>query len=122
MKILVMDDEAKICRMIQDYLSLDGHEVFIATPQDDVAVLVQNAGFDIALLDVLMPNVSGIDLIDKIKTASPTTRVIMMTGKLVDSDLLSHIVEKGASSCMQKPFTMNELVNELQKHQAKFRG
>jgi DNA-binding NtrC family response regulator len=69
-------------------------------------------------LDILMPGMSGMALLNKIRAISSNLRVIMMTGKLTDDNLLNELRSYGAYSCLQKPFKiadLREMLVEIQQ-------
>lgn len=109
MKILVVDDEEEICKMLSKYLSIGGHRVKYVLMGKKAVDQVEKEYFDVVFLDIFLPGLSGIEVLDKIKIISPDTKVIMMTGKIVNNDLRKEVSEKGASRCLQKPFKMEEI-------------
>ena len=113
MNILVIDDEEEICRVITSFLSYKGHEVESVVNGEEGKRLAKDKYFDIVFLDIIMPGTSGMDVLKKIKKHSPKTKVIIMTGKLVEDNFLAEIKKKGASGCIQKPFVMEELLETI---------
>ena len=107
--ILVVDDEEEICKMFTKWLSLDGHIVKSALTGRDAVDLVKKDSFNIVFLDIIMPGVPSIDVLEKIKKISQETKVVMMTGKLMDKDLLNDLIQKGASGYLQKPFKIEDI-------------
>ncbi len=107
--ILVVDDEEEICKMFTKWLSLDGHIVKSALTGRDAVDLVKKDSFNIVFLDIIMPGAPSIDVLEKIKKISQETKVVMMTGKLMDKDLLNDLIQKGASGYLQKPFKIKDI-------------
>lgn len=107
-KILVIDDEQRIrdaCRMI---LEEDGYEVMTAADGNQGVDLITTHHFDIILLDLMMPTLSGFDVLAKVKNLHPDAVVIIITGYAT----LEHSVEsmkKGAFDFIPKPFTPEHL-------------
>src|SRR5512140_1144890 len=94
-KILVVDDEAEVVRLLQDFLTSKGYEV--STALNGVAALarVKETKPDIVLLDIMMPGIGGIDTLKEIKRIDPTIAVIMVTA-VVDEELANRAVKLGA--------------------------
>jgi len=111
LNILVVDDEKEICRMFTKWLSLEEHRVKSALTGKKAIKLVKKKYYDIVFLDIIMPGIPAIEVLEKIKKISPKTKVIVITGKLmdVDKDLSSELRQKGASEFLQKPFQMKEI-------------
>lgn len=107
-KILVVDDEQRIrdaCRMILD---AEGYEVNIAADGTQGVEQITAHHYDIILLDLMMPTLSGFDVLAKVKALHPDTAVIIITGYAT----LEHSVEamkKGAFDFIPKPFTPEHL-------------
>jgi two-component system phosphate regulon sensor histidine kinase PhoR len=107
-KILVVDDEQRIreaCRMILD---AEGYEVNLAANGTQGVEQITAHHYDIILLDLMMPTLSGFDVLAEVKTLHPDTAVIIITGYAT----LEHSVEamkKGAFDFIPKPFTPEHL-------------
>ena len=107
--ILIVDDEEEICKMFTKWLSLDGHRVKSALTGRDAVDLIKKDSFNVVFLDVVMPGVPSIEVLEEIKNISPETKVVMITGKLMDKDLLSDLMQKGAIGYLQKPFKIEDI-------------
>lgn len=114
LNILVVDDEKYICKMVEKWLFLEGHTVKSALRGNQAIALVEKEYFHVVFLDIVMPGISGAEALERIKTLSPHTRVIMMTGRLLDKDLRDTLKAKGASDFIQKPFRMEDLIRTLE--------
>ncbi|MFQ6110285.1 MAG: response regulator, partial [Candidatus Aminicenantales bacterium] len=112
--ILVVDDEEEICRMIIKWLSFEGHRVKSALTGKKAIALVKREYFHVVFLDIVMPKISGVVVLEKIKALSPLTRVVIMTGRLLDEELKKMLRDKGASDFIQKPFRMEGLLRILE--------
>jgi two-component system cell cycle sensor histidine kinase/response regulator CckA len=80
--ILLVDDEPSVLRLCYQILNLDGYRVLQATSGEDALRQLQRhtAGLDLALLDVIMPGMNGIELAKRIQAIHPETPIILMTG------------------------------------------
>jgi len=113
MNILVVDDEQEICKILVNWLSADGHRVRFVSSGEKAIELVRNEYFDMALLDIIMPGVPSLTVLEEIKKISPKTKVVTITGNLMDEYLLNELKQKGASGCIQKPFSEEEIKKQL---------
>lgn len=111
-KIAIIDDEVQILTMLQRYLS-KGDRYDVTTFSDSTQGLnsVLNTHYDLVLLDIMMPKMDGIEVLDRIKEKKPDTKVIMMTAfSTLDRVLKTHKI--GAENYMMKPFESLALLNE----------
>jgi PAS domain S-box-containing protein len=113
MNILVMDDEQEICKIIINWLSTEGHRVKSVLTGREAIELVKDEYFNVAFLDIIMPGIPGNIVLEEIKKISPETKVVMITGKLMNDYLLNKLIQKGASGCIQKPFGIEEIKEVL---------
>ena len=107
-KILVIDDEKRIREACRSILAEEGFDVDLASDGIRGLALIQNFHFDIVLLDLMMPNLSGFEVLSQIKTHHPDTVVIVITGYAT----LEHSIEamkKGAFDFIPKPFSPEQL-------------
>lgn len=77
--ILVIDDEKDLVSIIRNYLSTRGHHVIGRSNSSDVVKIVNEIGFDLAIIDQNMPDKKGDILADEILNVSPNTRIIIIT-------------------------------------------
>jgi DNA-binding NtrC family response regulator len=108
LKILIVEDEATLRESCVSVLTHEGYDATSVGRGDDARELLQRRGFDIVLLDVHMPHVSGMDLLRSCLQTKPDTLVIMMTGKPnIESSLEAQ--RAGAWDYLPKPFTATHL-------------
>ena len=105
--VLSIDDDQNLQVVVTHYLETDGYDVIQAFSGADVEARLADSTFDIALLDLVLPDTQGISLIAKIK-AKTKAPVIIISGK---SDTTEKIIglEMGADDYMTKPFELREL-------------
>jgi DNA-binding NtrC family response regulator len=110
-RILVVDDEGQVRGAIKRALERDGHEVTMAVDGLDGARSVRSVEVDLALIDIHMPEMDGIELLINVKAAAPTMPVIIMSGgdQSRRLDLLKDARLLGATGILAKPFTLAEL-------------
>ena len=106
-KILIVDDENDIAELISDILEDEGYDTVIANNGIDAIEKIEKDNFDLILLDIMMPDISGTEVCAKIRnqTSSP---IIFVTAK---TNLTSKLVgfEVGADDYITKPFVNEDL-------------
>ncbi len=104
MKILIVDDEPVLRRMVR--LTLEGeHDVTEAAGGTAaLAALDEHGPFDVVLLDQKMPDMSGVEVLVQIRHRAPDTRIVMLTAH-ASLDLATEALAKGASHFLAKPMT-----------------
>ena len=110
-RILFVDDEKAICQMFMKWLSSEGHDVKSTFTGRKAIGLVKKESFDVVFLDIIMPGISGVEVLEKIKEISPKTKVIMITGSLLKEDSWDELKQKGASGYILKPFSIEDINN-----------
>ncbi len=107
-KILVVDDEKEIADLIEVYLTSDGFEVFKFYNAEEALCCVEREEVDLAVLDVMLPDMDGFSLCRKIRQ-SHYFPIIMVTAKSEDVDKITGLTQ-GADDYITKPFNPLELV------------
>jgi DNA-binding NtrC family response regulator len=115
LNILVVDDEEEICRMMLKWLSLEGHEVKYTLTGKKAIALAKKKHFDLVFLDVVMPGIPSLDVLDKLKEVSPSADIFIMTGKLMYDNLSNQLKQRGASGYLQKPFKIDDVLRVIKK-------
>ena len=104
-RVLVVDDEPDIRDTLTDLLAADGYQVTTAVDGADALGYVVEQQPDLVLLDVDMPRLRGVEALVAIRALSPTTRVIMMSGK-ADLEEAKRALAAGAFDYVTKPFDL----------------
>lgn len=114
--ILVVDDEPHICRALDRLLTEKGHQVETTSSPLKALEMLDKTKYDLILLDLRMPDMSGIEFYDRIKAISPRLqqKVICVTGDVVSTQNEAFLHETGIP-CVAKPFGVNELMKQI-KH------
>ena len=113
-KILLVDDEKDIREVVHLSLSDMGYQVFEAEDGDEALRIFRDAQPPIVLTDIKMPNMDGIELLQKIKHENPETEVVMITGH-GDMDLAIKSLKHEATDFITKPINVNALEIALQR-------
>ncbi|MFD3270050.1 response regulator transcription factor [Paenibacillus dendritiformis] len=111
-KILIVEDEEKIARVLELELTYEGYEVGKALDGLDGFRLFQEQSWDLILLDVMLPGISGIELLRRIRSHDPHTMVVMLTAKDSVEDKVSGL-DLGANDYVTKPFQIEELLARI---------
>ena len=112
--ILVIDDEALTLRTISRALRDEGFDVFVAMSGEEGLKVLAEEKPDLALLDVVLPGMDGIEVLRQMKKQSPNTIVVMMSAyRMVDRAVES--MKLGAYDYLLKPFHLADMVNTIQR-------
>ena len=107
-RILVVDDDIEICSILQEFLTSKGYEVSTAWDGANALQQVKAVKPHIILLDVTMPGMDGIAILQEIKRIDSTAGVIMITG-IKDEYLARRAITLGAYEYITKPIDLNYL-------------
>lgn len=106
--ILVVDDEAMICTMVQRFLTHAGYSVSTAATAADALRLCRERAFAVVLTDLKMPEMSGTDLVGHLRALYPTTEIVVITGYPTLESAI-HTLRQGVADYILKPFTFDAL-------------
>ena len=101
-RVLVVDDDPGIRATMGDILTLEGFDVTAAPDGSAAMALCRQETFDVALLDIGMPSMNGVETLEGLKATDPSLRVVMITG-LEAGDLAQRAMEAGAEAVFHKP-------------------
>jgi len=118
--ILVVDDEKEICDLVEIYLKNDGFEVFKAYDGVEALNLVKENHIDLIVLDVMMPNMDGIEFCKHVREADDIP-IIMLSAKIEDMDKIFGLMT-GADDYMTKPFNPFELIARIKSQLRRYSG
>ena len=107
-KILIVDNEKGLCEYIRDFFKPRGYDVLIATSGEAALAIAKKEKPELALLDINMPEMNGLEVLRQIKNISPQTKVIMITVS-DDADTREKARVLGADEFISKPFTTDYL-------------
>jgi len=112
-EILIVEDDKKISRIIELQLNHAGFSTIKAfTGREAIEIVSQNPNFDLILLDIMLPEVSGIEVLNHIKSKDPKIPVIFLTAKDDTKDMVAAF-ELGADDYVTKPFNFDELLARI---------
>lgn len=107
-KILIADDESRIRKLVNDFLSREGHEIIEASDGKEALDVFYDKNPDLVILDVMMPKFTGLEVCKEIRESS-SVPIIILTAKDTESDELSGF-SSGADEYISKPFSPKILV------------
>ena len=112
--ILIVDDEALTLRTIGRALDGEGFEVLLAATGEEALKAITDQQPDIALLDVVLPDINGIEVLLQARTISPSTIIVMMSAyHMVDRAV--EAMKLGAYDFLIKPFHIADMVSTLKR-------
>ena len=112
MKLLIVEDEARMADLLRKGLTEEGHTVTCALNGAEGYELARAYEFDVIVLDVMMPKVSGYELAKRLRAQKVQTPILMLTAKDAVPDVVRGL-DLGADDYMTKPFSFDELVARL---------
>lgn len=116
-RVLIVEDDFMMLKTIEHRLKGDGHQVFLAKDgQEGMQLLAQGAdSYDLVITDMLMPYVSGLELINQIRTQYGMDIPVIVLSKVGNEDTILQAFELGADDYLTKPFSPNELSMRVKK-------
>jgi DNA-binding response OmpR family regulator len=115
MKILVIEDEEAIADFLERGLEAEGYGVTTASDGSEGEGLALGGGFDLVILDRMLPGRDGIEVLAAIRQAKPGLPVIVLTAKGEVADRVAGL-DQGATDYVTKPFAFEELVARVRAH------
>ncbi|WPJ98139.1 response regulator transcription factor [Coraliomargarita algicola] len=108
-QILIAEDDASIRLVLVDLLESEGYRVAVATQGEEALALFESTSPDLAILDIMMPRLSGYDVCRAIRKSDAALPIIMLSAKSEEIDKVLGL-ELGADDYMTKPFGVRELL------------
>ncbi|MCJ7486494.1 MAG: response regulator [Candidatus Aminicenantes bacterium] len=109
-RILVVDDELTVCKSIRQVLIREDCEVDMALSGEEALRKEAEKPYDVMIVDLMMPGLSGLDLLKMLKARNPKARIIMVTGYPTMKNTLQ-AMQLGAMDFLPKPFLPTTLRN-----------
>lgn len=113
-KVLVVDDEQGVRSVVSKALQKEGYEVYPAEDGREALEMLKRRDFDLTFLDILMPKISGEEVLAQMKTVKPQMPVIVLTA-VKDSVTEHQLLEAGASAYLKKPCSLDEVVETAKR-------
>src|SRR5215218_7686347 len=114
LSILLVEDEENLHEALKLNLELEGYEVTSAFDGAEAMKAVQNEYFDLIVLDVMLPEIDGINVTQNIRLTNDEVPILILSAKNTSADKVLGL-KKGADDYMTKPFNLEELLLRVQK-------
>ncbi|MDD4928643.1 MAG: diguanylate cyclase [Gallionella sp.] len=111
-KILVVDDDPNLRKTLSDILKIKGYEITAAQNGSEAVAAAEQKVFSLALIDLMLPDMPGLDVMARIKATSPLTEAIILTGH-ASLDTAIDATGQGAFSYLLKPYQMDDLLQKI---------
>src|SRR5258707_4534113 len=108
MRILVVEDERSMAGLLRQGLEEEGHAVTLAGDGRHALEMAEAAGFDLILLDVMLPGLNGFDVARRLRARNNPTPILMLTARDATADIV-HGLNLGADDYLTKPFSFEIL-------------
>jgi two-component system response regulator HydG len=112
--ILIVDDDPGMTETMPDILGDMGYDVAVAEDGFRAIEIVKERGYDVALMDIRMPGINGVETFKQVKGISPPTKVIMMTAYSVE-DLVKEALNQGAYGIICKPLDIERVMQLIKR-------
>jgi two-component system response regulator MprA len=109
MRILVVEDERRMAELLRQGLAEDGHVVTVALDGRDGLAFAEAGGFDLLILDVMLPGRSGLEIARRLRAHRDRTPILMLTARDAASDIVQGL-DIGADDYLTKPFSFEVLL------------
>lgn len=111
-KILLIDDEEEFSSTLAERLELRGYDARTASSGGEGLTLAESEAFDITVLDLMMPEMNGLDALEHLKRAHPAMPIILLTGHGSTKEGMEGM-RRGAFDYLIKPLDINELIKKI---------
>ncbi len=118
MKILAIDDNEDILKLLHTVITGEGHDFTQIGNGKDGVKLIEEQNFDAILLDLAMPEFSGLDVVESLKKSNilKDQKIILFTASSATDKEIGELLEnEGVTSCIRKPVRIETLINKLEE-------
>ncbi|MBU2552316.1 MAG: response regulator [Proteobacteria bacterium] len=113
MKVLLVDDERELVSAMAERLTIRGIEADWVSTGSEALELADRETYDVAVLDVKMPVMSGLELMKEMERKNPDLKFIFLTGHGSEKDFQTYMAEEGTSFYLVKPIRIEELIAKI---------
>jgi len=115
-KVLLVDDEVEFSALLAERMETRGLKVTTASSGVDALALIEHETYDAIILDMVMPQMDGMETLQRMLEYNPQLQIIMLTGH---ADLQKGIaaIKKGAADYLEKPADLNQLMQKIKMAQ-----
>lgn len=111
-KILVVEDDKEISRLLTDFLEQNGCEIYSALEGNSALAAMKKEKFDLILMDLMLPFISGEQLIKELRGFSDTPVIVLSAKSMIETRL--EVLRLGADDYILKPFDLNEVLVRIE--------
>ncbi len=110
MRILVVDDNRLLATVLADHLAARGHEAVAAFDGHLAEIFCDRDGYDLIVLDMVLPEIDGVDLLERLRRKQHRCRAVFITGfaELHDKETV-RLAQLGVSDVLEKPFSFSDV-------------
>ena len=112
MRVLIVEDEQALREGLTDLLTAAGHEVVAFEFGKDAVATGTEEAFDLVLLDLMLPDLDGVEVCRRLRRARPSLHILMLTARGSEDDKVAGL-EAGADDYLTKPFAVRELLARI---------
>lgn len=112
--LVIVDDETGIVEEIKSFFEEEGHRVYTADSGEQGIEVIRKRKPDLVFIDVKLPDISGLKVLETTKKISPRTKTMVITG-YVDQALIDQAEKLGRDAFLQKPFDLETLKREVDR-------
>jgi DNA-binding NtrC family response regulator len=114
LSILVVDDDPDVCEYLKDFLTSDGYAVTVCNESPRAVEAVRNGEYHVAVLDLMMPKLSGIDLLSQIREIDDDIAIIILTG-FPSLETATSSIQHDVSAYIRKPFQVKDFRDAIER-------
>jgi len=117
MKVCIIDDIDSNSAVIAKFLKIKGHEAVTTFDPKEGLSLLENEIFDVTLLDIDMPELSGIEIVDALQKSGriKDQKIVIFTASAVEQKIVDELKEKGVKDYLKKPMELDQLIRKLEE-------
>jgi two-component system OmpR family response regulator len=117
MQVLIIDDNNEITDMLSFYLEDNGYECKVVNDGKEGLEAIKSQEFDLTLLDLAMPEFSGMDIIKSLKQDNllEKNKVVVLTASTLNQDDIDSLIRDGVRTVLKKPISLDELSSIMQQ-------
>src|SRR5689334_6905083 len=111
-RVLIVEDELKMASILEEGLGENGYTVDVATNGSDALMFATTTPYDAILLDIQLPEMSGLTVCQKLRASGSATPILLLTARDTTADKVQGL-DSGADDYLTKPFVFDELLARL---------
>jgi CheY-like chemotaxis protein len=116
MKILIIDDDKMTVTALEKILKDLGHTAHHASDSEEAIPKITSGEYDVVICDIMMPGISGLSLLNVLRTVHLSFIPVIMMSSLNNEPLVEAALKAGANDFISKPVTIEELSSKLSKY------